>query len=60
MSDRKPGFYWVKARGPLGWIVAEWGGLNWSAGFWSIAGMTDEWRDADFAEIDERRIERQA
>lgn len=55
MSKREPGYYWVRWEtrtllpGEDPWAIFEWlKGGQWELGF----------KEADFAEIDERRIER--
>lgn len=50
---REAGFYWV--RDTSIWVVAYWG-TPWNG--WWIHGDDGNFSDSDFAEIDERRIER--
>lgn len=61
---REPGFYWVKFEGR--WQVAEYteyrsffNPLNFSYG-WDIVSSDREFKDDDFEEIDERKINREA
>ena len=52
MIARKPGHYWVRiGTGPE--FIAFWSGFDWL-----IPGRMSSRADADFAQIDERRIER--
>jgi len=53
--NREPGYYWCK----LGddWVVAEY--LIGEFGYWNVPGLMLTKADAQFAEIDEKRIERQ-
>jgi len=53
MSNRESGFYWVKYYQETSWVVAEWrsGLKKWRCGNWFC-------KDADFAEIDERKLTR--
>ena len=49
---RQEGFYWVRLSD---W---EWEVAQWLDGSWWTAGSDSHYQDSDFAEIDERRIER--
>ena len=53
MSNRESGFYWVKYYQETSWVIAEWrdGLKKWRCGNWFC-------KDADFAEIDERKLTR--
>lgn len=51
---RQPGFYWVRVRKGK-WVIAEWDSIVRE---WSCIGLAVLFRDDDFQEIDERRVER--
>lgn len=55
-ADRAAGFYWVRHHSEAlpAWEPAYFNGVAWE-----IIGEDGERMDGDFAEIDERRIERQ-
>lgn len=50
-EQRQSGFYWVNFTG-IEWEIGRYG----ASGFWTLGD--DVFNDSDFAEIDERRIER--
>jgi hypothetical protein len=53
---REPGFYWVKPDADLDWgIVAGYG----TDGQWRMIGSELIFPEEEFAEIDERRIQRE-
>ena len=52
-DNRQPGYYWVKYN--QFWKVAEY---SQTADRWILAGIGQWYRDDDFREIDENRIER--
>ena len=57
-AERQPGYYWVrKAQHVREWQIARW---DFGSGIkkWLMFGCDAELHDADFAEIDERRLER--
>lgn len=51
-AERQPGYYWVRVRKEGHWQVGEWDGESWAISYHGTL------YDADFAEIDERRLER--
>lgn len=54
-AERVPGFYWVRRKiDGVEWVVARW--VAWRG--WLTAGWHGVYQDSDFAEVDERRIER--
>lgn len=55
-QTRAAGWYWTcKSRR---WLVAEWCVDSDGATYWMLPGTEDGCDDSDFAEIDERPIER--
>lgn len=61
---REPGFYWVRFPESKDWIVCEWWvtvvGADTKYAKWSRAGVLHSFTDSELAEIDERRIDRNA
>jgi hypothetical protein len=64
---REPGFYWVRLKGndpstgkPFEWEVAQWfrGGYLQEM-IWALTWLEDQYQDNEFAEIDERKINRE-
>ncbi len=57
MTDRAPGFYWVRQKfmdgSPQGWEVGR-----FEVGLWALPGDSDEYQTAELYEIGER-VERQ-
>jgi len=54
---REEGYYWVKFKYHP-WQIAFYNGSKLFSRSWTIIGNQDFWKDSDFEEIDERRIER--
>jgi len=54
MSDRREGFYWVKIKFSPQWEVAHFD----ARGRWFVTREEIEIGEHEFAEIDERRLER--
>lgn len=50
---RRPGYYWVRFHHEV--AIGQWTGSRWAVG--DEDGSADYFKDADFEEIDERRIE---
>lgn len=52
-KERQEGFYWVKISQDTPWTIGE-----YYSNTWYVIGLNLTMQDTDFAEIDERRIER--
>lgn len=56
VSEREPGFYWVRDR--EGWCVAEWYVEEGYPGYWRFPGWEVPVQERDLEEVDERRVRR--
>lgn len=56
-STRLPGWYWVKWRSKLPWIIGYWSGGYWNCHSY-VSGSQSPTSDKEMWSIDERRIVR--